>query len=70
MRRKIAEHMVLTKRSCRARLHGAPDRLHGDRERAARAVKDRFLEQNGVKLTFLPFFIARGRGGAQGVPDR
>ena len=56
MRQRIAEHMVLTKR-----LSPHVSTVHQiDATKVAdlRAkTKDKFLEQNGIKLTFLPFFL-------------
>ncbi len=56
MRRKIAEHMVMTKRFAAhvSTVHQI-DCTAIAKERAR--VKDKFLEQNGVKLTFMPFFL-------------
>ena len=56
MRLSIAEHMVRTKR-----VSPHVSTVHAvDCTRIAKlrsATKDRFLEQNGTKLTFMPFFL-------------
>ena len=56
MRVSIAEHMVRTKRVSPhvSAIHRA-DCTRIARERSA--AKDRFLEQNGTKLTYMPFFL-------------
>ena len=56
MRVSIAEHMVRTKRVSPhvSAIHRADcTRIASERS----AAKDRFLEQNGTKLTYMPFFL-------------
>lgn len=56
MRVSIAEHMVRTKRvSPHVSAIHRVDCTRIARERSA--AKDRFLEQNGTKLTYMPFFL-------------
>jgi 2-oxoglutarate dehydrogenase E2 component (dihydrolipoamide succinyltransferase) len=67
MRRKIAEHMVLTKRFAAhvSTVHQF-DCTAIAKERAR--VKDKFLEQNGVKLTFMPFFLRASAAALKEFP--
>ncbi len=67
MRRKIAEHMVLTKRFAAhvSTVHQI-DCTAIARERGR--VKDKFLEQNGVKLTFMPFFLRASAAALKEFP--
>jgi 2-oxoglutarate dehydrogenase E2 component (dihydrolipoamide succinyltransferase) len=67
MRQRIAEHMVLTKRLAPhvATVH----QIDATKIADARAkVKDKFLEQNGVKLTFLPFFLRAAAAALKAFP--
>ena len=41
---------------------------HVARRRPARAAKDAFEAQHGIKLTFTPFFMAAADRGSQGLP--
>jgi 2-oxoglutarate dehydrogenase E2 component (dihydrolipoamide succinyltransferase) len=68
MRRKIAEHMVLTKRFAAhvSTVHQI-DCTAIAKERGR--VKDRFLEQNGVKLTFMPFFLRAAAAALKEFPS-
>ncbi len=67
MRRSIAEHMVRT-------MHVSPhvSTVHQvdctDIARQRAAVKDKFLEQNGTKLTFLPFFLRAAASALKAFP--
>ncbi len=67
MRQRIAEHMVLTKR-----LSPHVSTVHQvDATKIAdlrSKVKDKFLEQNGVKLTFLPFFLRAAASALKAFP--
>ena len=67
MRLSIAEHMVRTKR-----VSPHVSTVHAvDCTRIARlrsAVKDRFLEQNGTKLTFMPFFLQAAASALKAFP--
>ena len=67
MRRKIAEHMVLTKRFAAhvSTVHQI-DCSAIAKERAR--VKDRFLAQNGIKLTFMPFFLRAAAAALKEFP--
>ena len=68
MRRKIAEHMVITKRFAAhvSTVHQI-DCTAIAKERGR--VKDRFLEQNGVKLTFMPFFLRAAAAALKEFPS-
>ncbi len=67
MRRSIAEHMVRT-------MHVSPhvSTVHQvdctDIARQRAAAKDKFLEQNGTKLTFLPFFLRAAASALKAFP--
>jgi len=67
MRRAIAEHMVRT-------MHVSPhvSTVHQvdctDIARQRAAAKDKFLEQNGTKLTFLPFFLRAAASALKAFP--
>ncbi len=67
MRLSIAEHMVRTKR-----VSPHVSTVHPvDCTRIARlrsASKDRFLEQNGTKLTFMPFFLRAAAAALKAYP--
>jgi 2-oxoglutarate dehydrogenase E2 component (dihydrolipoamide succinyltransferase) len=67
MRQRIAEHMVLTKR-----LSPHVSTVHQvDATKIAdlrSKFKDKFLEQNGVKLTFLPFFLRAAAAALKAFP--
>ena len=67
MRRSIAEHMV---RSMRVSPHVSTvhqvDCTAVARQRAA--AKDKFLAQNGTKLTFLPFFLRAASSALKAYP--
>jgi len=67
MRRKIAEHMALTKR-----VSPHVSTVHQMDATAVanlrNQVKDKFLEQNGVKLTFLPFFLRAAAAALKDFP--
>ena len=67
MRLSIAEHMVRTKR-----VSPHVSTVHAvDCTRIARlrsAAKDRFLEQNGTKLTFMPFFLQAAASALKAFP--
>ena len=67
MRRGIAEHMV---RSMRVSPHVSTvhqvDCSAVAKQRAA--VKDAFLQQNGIKLTFLPFFLRAASSALKAFP--
>ncbi len=67
MRQRIAEHMVLTKRLSPhvATVHQV-DATNIANLRAK--SKDKFLEQNGVKLTFLPFFLRAAAAALKAFP--
>jgi pyruvate dehydrogenase E2 component (dihydrolipoyllysine-residue acetyltransferase) len=56
MRRKIAEHMVASKRTS-AHVHSFFEVDYSAVDRIRREKKDRFFEQHGVKLTYLPFIL-------------
>ena len=67
MRQRIAEHMVLTKRLSPhvSTVH----QMDATMIAGVRAkVKDKFLEQNGVKLTFLPFFLRAAAAALKAFP--
>ena len=67
MRQRIAEHMVLTKRLSPhvSTVH----QIDATKIAGLRAkVKDQFLEQNGVKLTFLPFFLRAAAAALKAFP--
>jgi 2-oxoglutarate dehydrogenase E2 component (dihydrolipoamide succinyltransferase) len=67
MRQRIAEHMVLTKRLSPhvATVH----QVDATRIAELRArSKDKFLEQNGIKLTFLPFFLRAAAAALKAFP--
>jgi 2-oxoglutarate dehydrogenase E2 component (dihydrolipoamide succinyltransferase) len=67
MRQRIAEHMVLTKRL--APHVSTVHQIDATRIANLRAkVKDQFLEQNGVKLTFLPFFLRAAAAALKAFP--
>ncbi len=67
MRLSIAEHMVRTKRTSPhvSTVHAVDctsiAKLRG-------AAKDKFLEQNGTKLTFLPFFLQAAASALKAYP--
>lgn len=67
MRLSIAEHMVRTKR-----VSPHVSTVHAvDCTRIAKlrsATKDRFLEQNGTKLTFMPFFLQAAASALKAFP--
>jgi len=67
MRRSIAEHMVRTKRTPP---HGST--VHAvdctNIAKLRNAAKDKFLEQNGTKLTFLPFFLQAAASALKAYP--
>ena len=67
MRLSIAEHMVRTKR-----VSPHVSTVHPvDCTRIAKlrsAAKDRFLEQNGTKLTFMPFFLQAAASALKAFP--
>ena len=67
MRVSIAEHMVRTKRVSPhvSAIHRA-DCTRIARERSA--AKDRFLEQNGTKLTYMPFFLQAAASALKAYP--
>lgn len=67
MRRSIAEHMVRTKRTSPhvSTVH-AVDCTNIAKLR--NAAKDKFLEQNGTKLTFLPFFLQAAASALKAYP--
>jgi pyruvate dehydrogenase E2 component (dihydrolipoyllysine-residue acetyltransferase) len=67
MRQRIAEHMVLTKRLSPhvATVHQVDATKIAD---LRAKVKDKFLEQNGVKLTFLPFFLQAAAAALKAFP--
>lgn len=67
MRLSIAEHMVRTKRTSPhvSTVH-AVDCTNIAKLRAA--AKERFLEQNGTKLTFLPFFLQAAASALKAYP--
>jgi pyruvate dehydrogenase E2 component (dihydrolipoyllysine-residue acetyltransferase) len=56
MRRKIAEHMLSSKRTS-AHVHSFFEVDYTPVDRIRRERKDAFLERNGVKLTYLPFIL-------------
>jgi pyruvate dehydrogenase E2 component (dihydrolipoyllysine-residue acetyltransferase) len=56
MRRKIAEHMVASKRTS-AHVHSFFEVDYSTVERIRREQKEAFLERHGVKLTYLPFIL-------------
>jgi len=56
MRRKISEHMLASKRTS-AHVHSFFEVDYSNVDRIRRDKKDRFLEQHGVKLTYLPFIL-------------
>lgn len=67
MRQKIAEHMVLTKRvSPHVSTVHQIDCTMIARLRAG--AKERFLEQNGLKLTFMPFFLKATASALKAFP--
>jgi len=67
MRQKIAEHMVLTKRvSPHVSTVHQIDCTVIARLRAG--AKERFLEQNGLKLTFMPFFLKAAASALKAFP--
>ena len=67
MRASIAEHMVRTKR-----ISPHVSTIHPiDCTRIAKlrsASKDRFLEQNGTKLTYMPFFLQAAASALKAFP--
>jgi 2-oxoglutarate dehydrogenase E2 component (dihydrolipoamide succinyltransferase) len=67
MRQRIAEHMVLTKRLSPhvSTVHQIDATKIADLRAKA---KDKFLEQNGVKLTFLPFFLRAAAAALKAFP--
>lgn len=67
MRLSIAEHMVRTKRTSPhvSTVH-AVDCTNIAKLR--NAAKDKFLEQNGTKLTFLPFFLQAAASALKAYP--
>jgi 2-oxoglutarate dehydrogenase E2 component (dihydrolipoamide succinyltransferase) len=67
MRRRIAEHMVMSKRVSPhvSTLHQV-DCTAIAKQRAK--YKDQFLEQNGVKLTFMPFFLRAAASALKEFP--
>ena len=67
MRLSIAEHMVRTKRTSPhvSTVH-AVDCTNIAKLR--KAAKDKFLEQNGTKLTFLPFFLQAAASALKAYP--
>jgi pyruvate dehydrogenase E2 component (dihydrolipoyllysine-residue acetyltransferase) len=67
MRQRIAEHMVLTKRLSPhvATVHQVDASKIADLRAKG---KDKFLEQNGVKLTFLPFFLRAAAAALKAFP--
>ncbi|MEX2300260.1 MAG: 2-oxoglutarate dehydrogenase, E2 component, dihydrolipoamide succinyltransferase [Bryobacterales bacterium] len=67
MRQRIAEHMVLTKRLAPhvSTVHQVDATKIADIRAKA---KDKFLEQNGVKLTFLPFFLRAAAAALKAFP--
>ena len=67
MRLSIAEHMVRTKRTSPhvSTVH-AVDCTNIAKLRGA--AKDKFLEQNGTKLTFLPFFLQAAASALKAYP--
>lgn len=68
MRVSIAEHMVRTKRvSPHVSTVHAVDctKIAGLRS----AAKDRFLEQNGIKLTYMPFFLQAAASALKAYPE-
>ena len=68
MRRSIAEHMVRTKR-----VSPHVSTVHAvDCTRIAKlrsGAKDRFLEQNGTKLTYMPFFLQAVSSALKAYPQ-
>ena len=67
MRQRIAEHMVLTKRL--APHVSTVHQIDATKIAGLRAkTKDKFLEQNGVKLTFLPFFLRAAAAALKAFP--
>jgi 2-oxoglutarate dehydrogenase E2 component (dihydrolipoamide succinyltransferase) len=67
MRQRIAEHMVLTKRL--APHVSTVHQIDATKIANLRAkAKDKFLEQNGVKLTFLPFFLRAAAAALKAFP--
>ncbi len=56
MRRKIAEHMVASKRTS-AHVHSYFEVDYTAVDRIRREKKDEFLDRHGVKLTYLPFIL-------------
>jgi len=56
IRKKIAEHMTASKRTS-AHVHSFFEVDYTTVDRIRREKKDLFLEQNGVKLTYLPFIL-------------
>jgi 2-oxoglutarate dehydrogenase E2 component (dihydrolipoamide succinyltransferase) len=67
MRQRIAEHMVLTKRL--APHVSTVHQIDATKIANLRAkTKDQFLEQNGVKLTFLPFFLRAAAAALKAFP--
>jgi 2-oxoglutarate dehydrogenase E2 component (dihydrolipoamide succinyltransferase) len=67
MRQRIAEHMVLTKRLAPhvSTVHQVDATKVAD---LRSKMKDKFLEQNGVKLTFLPFFLRAAASALKAFP--
>ena len=67
MRQSIAEHMVRTKR-----VSPHVSTIHPvDCTRIAKlrsAAKDQFLQQNGTKLTFMPFFLQAAASALKALP--
>jgi pyruvate dehydrogenase E2 component (dihydrolipoamide acetyltransferase) len=56
MRRKIAEHMVASKRTS-AHVHSYFEVDYTAVDRIRKEKKDEFLDRHGVKLTYLPFIL-------------
>ena len=56
MRRKIAEHMLMSKRTS-AHVHSFFEVDYTAVDRIRKEKKGAFLEQHGVKLTYLPFIL-------------
>ena len=68
MRLSIAEHMVRTKRVSPhvSTIHAVDcTKIAGVRS----AAKDRFLEQNGTKLTYMPFFVQATASALKAYPE-
>jgi len=56
MRRKIAEHMVVSKRTS-AHVHSFFEVDYSAVDKIRKEKKDAFLDRHGVKLTYLPFIL-------------